>query len=133
MPRVKKHVRACSSTSRCFTTGSGGTRRWATRVRRRSRRRRDAPSDLTKKGNVRSYHRLRQPSVATWGERPTTGSDEGNSSKGIACPEQPITCAHENWGSLHSGGSGASATRSAPATRPRLLKVRTRKIGTPTY
>jgi hypothetical protein len=34
------------------------------------------------------------------GERPTTGSDEGNSSKGIAYPEQPITRAHENWGSL---------------------------------
>jgi len=33
------------------------------------------------------------------GERPTTGSDEGNSSKGIACTEQPITRAHENWGS----------------------------------
>ena len=60
-----------------------------------------APSDLTHKGNVRSRHRLRQPSVATEGERPTTGSDEGNSSKGIACPEQPITCAHENWGSLN--------------------------------
>jgi hypothetical protein len=58
------------------------------------------PSDLTNKGNVRSYHRLRRPSVATWDERPTTGSDEGNSSKGIACAEQPITRAHENWGSL---------------------------------
>jgi hypothetical protein len=58
------------------------------------------PSDLTNKGNVRSYHRLRQPSVATWDERPTTGSDEGNSSKGIACAEQPITRAHENWGNL---------------------------------
>jgi hypothetical protein len=33
------------------------------------------------------------------GERPTTGSDEGNSFKGIACTEQPITRAHENWGS----------------------------------
>jgi hypothetical protein len=30
-------------------------------------------------------HRLRRPSVATEGERPTAGSDEGNSSKGIAC------------------------------------------------
>lgn len=36
------------------------------------------------------------------GERPTTGSDEGNSSKGIACTEQPITRAHENWGSSRS-------------------------------
>ena len=68
------------------------------------------PSDLTNKGNVRSYHRLRQPSVATWDERPTTGSDEGNSSKGIACPEQPITRAHENWGSL--------ILQSRPSDRP---------------
>ncbi len=79
--------RACSSTSRCFTTGCGGIRRSATRVRRGSRKRLDAPSDLTHKGNppaAESCHRLRQPSVATEGERPTTGSDEGNSSRGIA-------------------------------------------------
>ena len=46
-----KSGRACSSTSRCFTTGCGGIRRSATRVRRGSRKRLDAPSDLTHKGN----------------------------------------------------------------------------------
>jgi len=39
-------------------------------------------------------------------ERPTTGSDEGNSSKGIACTEQPITRAYENWGSSLGEGRG---------------------------
>ncbi len=47
----RKRGRACSSTSRCFTTGCGGIRRSATRVRRGSRKRLDAPSDLTHKGN----------------------------------------------------------------------------------
>ena len=40
------------------------------------------------------------------GERPTTGSDEGNSSKGIAYTEQPITRAHENWGSSVRAATG---------------------------
>jgi hypothetical protein len=45
------------------------------------------------------------------GERPTTGSDEGNSFKGIACTEQPITRAHENWGSSQSWDGTGDGTR----------------------
>ena len=47
------------------------------------------------------------------GERPTTGSDEGNSSKGIACTEQPITRAHETWGS--SDHSADHLSRHSPS------------------
>ena len=53
------------------------------------------------------------------GERPTTGSDEGNSSKGIACTEQPITRAHENWGSSACWWWGSFFTKGeqrSPAT-----------------
>src|SRR5204863_1129999 len=83
MPHGKRLGRAYLNTSKCFTIESDGTRRWGTRAPRRTKRRQPAPLNLTHKGNLRSCLRLRQSSVATHRERPTTGSDEGNSP--LAC------------------------------------------------
>ena len=57
------------------------------------------------------------------GERPTTGSDEGNSSKGIACTKQPITRAHENWGSSRKATNRRSQRQQRQETETNLSEL----------
>jgi len=61
-------------------------------------RQRDAPSNPTNKGNVRPFDELQGAIISAGrrspadGERPTTGSDEGNSFKDIPMTNRKFTC-----------------------------------------